>query len=533
VTRHIGFRAFAMGVVGLAAVAAPAFSGSTAAEPRSNGVVIVATTGRAGAAGTLAEPLATVAQALKQLPHGGTVELRGGVYDQRITISGRHDITIEPYHREHVALDGTHLTAPAGASAVVEIVDSTRITVAGLDISGYATLSAAAVPIGIYVHGAGSHITIRDDHVHDLGTYGGVPGNMGFNAHGIAVYGDRSHHPITDITITGNEVDRLSLGASEAVVVNGNVDGWWITHNDVHDDDNIGIDAIGYEQTITGPARYTDADRARHGEIADNTVDDISSADNAAYEQGHSNCDCADGIYVDGGTHIRIERNRVSHNDIGIEVAAENARGQADHVTVADNDVWDSGIAGISTGGYCNGAPDCGGVRTGRSVDNVFVNNTLWNDDTLGAGSPEFLVQYYARDDTIENDIIWAADGEDPLIGTVPGAQRDGFSARLVVDHNLYFTTGGTPATAIFGFLGRTYTGWRHYRLATGLDRHSRFENPDLVDPAGGDLDLRAGSPAIDAGLFLPRAVVGARDVDHHPRTRHATIDVGADEYPG
>ena len=37
------------------------------------------------------------------------------------------------------------------------------------------------------------------------------------------------------------------LGASESVVVNGNVKGWRIAGNHIHDNNNIGIDAIGYE----------------------------------------------------------------------------------------------------------------------------------------------------------------------------------------------------------------------------------------------------------------------------------------------
>jgi hypothetical protein len=51
------------------------------------------------------------------------------------------------------------------------------------------------------------------------------------------------------------------------VVVNGNVDGWRITGNQIHDNNNIGIDAIGYEPTITGADRYTNVNRARNGYI--------------------------------------------------------------------------------------------------------------------------------------------------------------------------------------------------------------------------------------------------------------------------
>ena len=95
-------------------------------------------------------------------------------------------------------------------------------------------------------------------------------------------------------------------------------------------------------------------------------IRNIISRGNPAYFEDGGWCNCADGIYIDGGTGIRVERNRVVGNDIGIEVAAENARGRADHVVVADNFITRSGYVGIATGGYCDGADDCGGVDTGR-----------------------------------------------------------------------------------------------------------------------------------------------------------------------
>jgi len=521
------------------AVAGPATT-SAAAGPASTSAVagagagwptlVVATDGHRGAAGTVADPLATVAQALARLPRGGTVQLRAGRYAERITLRHRTGITIRPHARERVHLDGTGLTPPPGRSAMVLIDGSTRITVSGLDISGYDTTSKAAMPIGVYVHGASSHVTISGLHVHSMGTYDGTPGSFEQNAHGIAVYGDDAHHAITDLTVTGNEVDHLALGASEAVVVNGNVDGWRITRNSVHDNDNIGIDAIGYEPTLRGAARYTQANRARHGEIADNTVTDTISRGNPSYEEGGSWCNCADGIYVDGGSHIRIERNHLARNDIGIEVAAENPRGSADHVVVASNDVTASAYVGIATGGYCDGGADCGGVQTGRSIDDTFVDNTLYDDNRLDDGSPEILVQYHTRGLTIENTIVYAANADHVLLATVPRAARDGFSRRPLVDHNLYAAVDGTPATASFGALGRTYTSWDSYRRDTGLDQHSRFLDPRLRAPGRGDLHLRADSPAVDAGAALAPRVVGTRDIDGGRRLLGRHLDIGADE---
>ena len=47
------------------------------------------------------------------------------------------------------------------------------------------------------------------------------------------------------------------LEVAGLTIVNGNVDGWAVTGNVIHDDNNIGIDAIGFEDTISGAARTT------------------------------------------------------------------------------------------------------------------------------------------------------------------------------------------------------------------------------------------------------------------------------------
>jgi hypothetical protein len=492
--------------------------------------VVVATDGHRGASGTVRHPLATFREAVRRLPRGGVIEIRGGRYAQRILLRHVNGITVRPYRREHVVLDGSALTVPNGTSAMVRLDGATRVTVQGLDITGYSTTRLHATPVGIYVDGASSHIRLRGNRVHSMGNYNRTLGSFELNAHGIAVYGDRAHHPISSLSITRNEVDHLALGASESVVVNGNVDGWRITRNRIHDNNNIGIDAIGFEPTVPAAYRYTRVNRARNGVIADNTVYNIISRGNPAYYEGGGWCNCADGIYIDGGTHIRVVRNRVSRDDIGIEVAAENPRGAADHVTVADNFVRESAFVGITTGGYCDGHQGCGGVRTGRSFANRFVNNTLYDNNSLDDGSPELLIQYYAFRNTFENNVLYAANHDHVLLGTVARAQSDGLSRRNRIDHNIYYATGARRASASFGSLGRTYTGWKAYRRATGLDKHSVYTAPRLRAPARGNLHLRRHSPAINAGADLPGSVTGPLDIDRGPRVRGGRIDVGADE---
>ncbi len=331
------------------------------------------------------------------------------------------------------------------------------------------------MPAGVYIHGHDSAITITGNHVHDLGNYNGTLGSFDINAHGIAAYGDDPHASITGLTISGNEVDHLHLGASESVVVNGNVDGWAITGNSIHDNGNIGIDAIGFEPTLTGSYRYTTANRARNGLIADNAIARIQSRGNPAYWEGGEGaaawCNCADGIYVDGGTHIVISDNRVSQDDIGIEVAAENPHGSGDHVLVVHNHITGSLFTGITTGGYCNGAEDCGGVHTGTSFDNTFVDNWLKGNNQLNDGSPELLVQYYASNDTFEHNTIIATNSAHVVYGTVPGGTEHG----NVSNDNSFSAVGVGAGQAQFGWSGHVYTGFAAYRHATGQDSLSSY----------------------------------------------------------
>jgi hypothetical protein len=440
-----------------------------------SGVVVVSPHGSDSAAGTAADPLRSIASALRRLPDGGRVELRGGVYHQRVHLVGVHDVTLAAYRHEHPVLSGAGLVPPSGLTALVEIADSARVAVTGLEITGYRTARLEHTPAGLYVHGHDSAITIAGNHVHDLGNDNATLGSFDINAHGIAVYGDDPHASITGLTIADNEVDNLHLGASESVVVNGNVDGWTIARNRIHDNDNIGIDAIGFEPTLTGAYRYTELNRARNGVIADNTVARIRSRGNPAYWEGGSGaaawCNCADGIYVDGGTRIIVRGNHVVDNDIGIEVAAENPRGSADHVLVSHNVVSGSLFTGIATGGYCNGGEDCGGFRTGSSHDNVFDANSLRGNNRLDDGSPELLVQYYSWDDTFTHNTIVATNSAHAVYGTVPG----GSEQRNRSDHNTFSAEGASGSQLELGWNGHTYAGFDAYRRATGQDRHSRL----------------------------------------------------------
>ena len=140
------------------------------------------------------------------------------------------------------------------------------------------------MPVGIYVHGA------RPRRPHRAATTSTTWATT--TTRSAASTSTRTASPSTATTRTRRSATCRSAATrsttctsarARRVVVNGNVNDWSIVHNHIHDNDNIGIDAIGFEPTLTGKYRYTRRNRARNGVIAGNIVARIRSRGNPAY----------------------------------------------------------------------------------------------------------------------------------------------------------------------------------------------------------------------------------------------------------
>ncbi|ABK18553.1 Parallel beta-helix repeat [Syntrophobacter fumaroxidans MPOB] len=478
------------------------------AAPVFSATYYVAVTGSDGNPGTRARPWRTVQKAARTVPPGSVVYVRAGVYHERVevSVSGTADgggITFRNYPHETAVLDGTGLVVPLAENGMFFIDDRDYITVKGFEIRNYRTSRKDAVPAGVHVRGASHHIRILNNRIHHIEHNGTL--ETGTDAFGIAVFGTRGAQSVNNLVIDGNELYALKLGSSESLVVNGNVEHFRITNNVVHDNNNIGIVAIGFEGV--SPSEATD--QARDGVIANNTVYRIDSYGNPAYGDDRS----ADGIYVDGGRNIVIERNIVHHCNIGIELASEHFGKATRYVTVRNNFVYLNDITGISMGGY--------DTRRGSAEHCTVVNNTLFRNDRLQWGNGELCLQYKTRNNVIENN-IFHANAQSVLISN---AFSD--NSGNVVDYNVFYAPDG-PAESVWQWKKVDYTGFAAYRTATGNDLHSRFVNPRLVGTSLPDLHLRATSPAVDAGRNL--AVAGTKDIDGQPRIHNHSIDIGADE---
>lgn len=469
--------------------------------------LLVAASPSAAATRSVPADYATIQAAVNAAVPGDTVEVSNGTYHEfvRFPASGTagNPITLTARPGHAPVIDGTGL-GTTDLDGLVFLENRSYIVVSGLVLANLTASSPSHFPAGIWVRGQGHHIELRNNVVHHIRN----AGCASCGAHGIAVYGTDPGASIHDLVIDGNEVRDCVLGWSESLVVNGNVENFEIAGNEVHDNNNIGIVAIGYEGECGGCGEL---DRARDGRIVGNLVYNIDSGANLSYGGSRS----ADGIYVDGGTRIVIERNVVHDANIGIELASEHAGRSTSDIVVRSNFVSRSHTIGISIGGYDK--------RRGNTEKCAIVHNTLYDNDRDANGNGEILLQYDTRDNVIQNNIVFA--GAQNRFVTNDYTANSGNT----VDRNLYFGAGGEAASQ-WTWTTTGYTGLAAWKAGSGNDANSTFVDPALVSPATGDLHLGPGSPAIGAAVALAGGLAGTLDIDGTPRVSGPAADVGADE---
>lgn len=401
-------------------------------------------------------------------------------------------ITLRAAPGERPVLDASTLRRDR---PMIEIDSRSHVRVIGLELQNNRD------GFGIEAYGSGTHIEIRDNHIHHM---------RGEEAGGIGFLGEKAE-PFSDLVIDGNFIHDNEPAESETLVLNGNVSGFRITNNLLVDNDNIGIDLIGGERDVNPDPTLV----ARNGVVRGNVV--VRS--NASYDGGFGA-----GIYVDGGRDITIENNRVTGCDYGIEIAAENRGLVTSGIVVRNNVIHHNEKAGLVFGGFKK--------KVGRANGNVFTGNVLYHNNTLGKkgkgryfdgnGIAELYVQF-GRDNLVRNNLV-VAGPENRMIAWDPKAGDENR-----IDHNLYWSAD--IGSARFSQGDRTWRGFAAWQAGSGHDGHGLAADPLLVDPANGDFHVLPGSPAIDAGdPAFAHAGDGERDLDGGSRLSGAAVDIGADE---
>lgn len=339
--------------------------------------VFVSTTGSDENNGTQQSPLQTIEAALQKSKGGDTIYVLEGIYNMLTTIDGysfSSPVTITPYNGQKVVIDGAERDESDRTRAAFSIRNSQNIIIDGFEIRNITTDDDEFFPAGILVRGHSENITIRNNHIHHIANNADEG-----NAHGILVYGN-DPSPMKNIVVTANVLHNLTLGSSESLTINGNVDGFEVSHNRLYDNNNIGIDIAGYYGACTKSGCI---DVARNGEVSYNNVMRHSSLHNPAYRGGNS----APGIYVDGGQNIQVRHNFVAQNNFGISVSSENKGKYAQQVFVSNNMIVNNDKAGVVIGGS---TVDNGGIQ-----HIVLYKNSLIRNDRVDGGYKEISLQQH------------------------------------------------------------------------------------------------------------------------------------------
>ena len=452
--------------------------------------------------GTSGAPWQTLQYAVDQLQPDDILHVAPGTFNEKITlhVSGtpNHPITITGGFPVPL-LDGTGLFSQ---NALIDITNQSYITINQLELQNNVMNDAQ----GILVEGNCQGITLSNNYIHDIhfSANAADTADAGTNAQAIIVFGTDPTQAISDLLIERNRVFNCRLGYSEGIAVNGNVDGFLVQYNDVYTLTNIGIVAIGHEETCSDPL----LDQARNGSIRNNTVHHCNSP--------YAACG---GIYVDGAKAVTIERNSCYSNDYGIEVGCEHPGKTASEIMVRNNIVRLNAVTGIALGGY--NYPDTSG-----SVINSWVyNNTLFRNDTLNDGNGEVTLGY-AENCLFENNIFYTNDQYRAVTvtDTVVG---------LHFNYNLYYNEALDSSNLIETTEGQFTLA--DFQLA-GQENNGLFGDPHFDLTTEEDWSFSMGfnnlSTAIDAGNpAFTEAEVGYTDYFSYSRFWNFTVDIGASEF--
>lgn len=236
-----------------------------------------------------------------------------------------------------------------------------------------------------------------------------------------------------------------------------------ISHNDIHDLLYSGI-SIGWNWGL-------EPNRTHHNVVEYNHVHDLV----------HGVLSDAGLIYCLGVSPDSVIRHNVFH------------------------DLWPYSAPALGWGIYLDA--QCGNY----TVEDNLVYNTLSGGLMFNNGGHEHVIQnnIFAlsanqalwpynekRTSTFRRNVVYLTRGE--LL--IPHGERS-LNERLAAqeplgtwDENLYWHTDGPDRLR---FYRRSFSEWQ----ALGLDRHSRIADPQFVDAAGHNFDLRPASPALQLGF--------------------------------
>lgn len=467
---------------------------------------MAAVPGVSHAATITVSPGQSIQTAVNKAAAGDVVRVLPGTYVEKVLLSGRSgtaDALITLKADAGVVLKGSSDVTPSGREGLITIKNSKHVRVEGFEVTGFTSGNTENTPVGILVEGNGTNLQIVNNKIHGIEHTSTCRDPCSAGAHGLAVFGTDTTG-VTDVLVQNNEVYKNVLQASEALVINGNVDRFEVLNNYVHDNNNIGFDFIGFEDECPGCG---DKNRARNGIVRGNRAVNNSSSKNTWYNGDSS----AAGFYVDGGRYIVFDSNISSGNDLGFEFASEHAGKSTEDIVMSNNFVYKNSQVGLTIGGYESGL---GAARRIHVHNNSFYKNKGWGT--------EIVFQYKVIDSRFSNNIFF---------GAGPAA-------------NNYANLGSGHSGNVWG----TNLWWGTNSAGGTLPGVRVLADPRFIAPESGNLNLQAASPAINVGAtsialtswtsplwsrYYPGGAIpvnGTTDINGQARIE-GTIDLGADEY--
>jgi hypothetical protein len=462
----------------------------------------------ANAGTTPATALKTIQAALNKTTEGAgaTIYVSAGTYKERLWwphsgASAEAPITLTNNNNGDVIVDGVNATNDA-QNAMIAVSSRSHIRIDGIEIANNIRSFAS----GIYISGSGTDVQVVNCNIYNIGwtTDSTAVPSSSDNANPLVVVGT-SATSYSGIFIGDNEIFSCNTGYSEGLTMAGNVENFLIEGNIVHHIRNIGIDMTGHYSWTGAP---DNVNFARNGNVKYNIVHHCVSpvATNG-------------GIYVDGGKWINVEGNICYENLAGITVGCENNNYTADGINIRGNFIYNNRDAGIIFGANQSNS---------KVINSSITNNTFFKNYTKGGWGGEISLQNTDAA-IIRNNIVQS--NSNIVVIALWGYT----STNLSMDYNRYYTTSGNASTITFdwgGINNTTYGSLAAFVSATGLDAHSTYGVPGLVNSNLSTLNLHlaSGSACVNAGD--PAFVAGYEeyDIDSQDRIRNGRVDIGADE---
>ncbi len=447
--------------------------------------------------GSLASPWKTIQHSLNNMTSNSILNVDAGIYNEKIQIP-INNITIKNQTSTIPIIDATGISSQ---SSIISVVNKNTITIDGFELRNNIQNDAQ----GILIQGSCNTINIKNCIIHDI-HFSSNPSatvNSNTNAQGIIVYGTNSTNAITNLKIENNQLYNCRLGYSEGIAINGNVDGFEVKNNIVHDITNIGIDLIGHEGTCPTPLN----DQARNGIVKKNIIYNCISA----YAT-------SGGIYIDGGKNIVVEYNKSYHNGYGIEIGCENIGKTTDAINVRNNIFYDNQICAIAIGGFAYPS------GSGKVTNTTIRNNTCFSNDYSNSGNGELYFSY-SENTIIENNIFYTNKNNNLVYAELS-------QPNLVFNYNDFYCPSGIN-NLFASWNGSSYNGYTSFNSGTSTNANSIFANPNFMSTniSNTDFHIMSSSLAINAGNPLFSSSKNETDFFNELRIENSIVDCGADEF--